>query len=300
MSYGHSHSPANFDRAFIIGILLNSGFVATEAVFGFLSHSLALLADAGHNLGDVLGLVMAWTASYLVKRAPTRRHTYGFRASSILAALANAIILLVITGALSWEAIRRLIHPEPVVGTTMIWVAAVGVVINSVTALMFMAGRKRDLNLEGAFMHMAADAAVTFGVVVAGIAIYFTQWLWLDPLISLLIGVVIAVGTWGLLRESLNLSLAAVPTGIDSAAVENYLSKLPGVAKVHDLHIWAMSTTEIALTAHLVKPDGKIDDPLLVQIQHQLHDRFGIGHMTIQLECGGPDSLCAQESAHVV
>src|SRR6266436_3189628 len=238
MSRGHSHSLANFDRAFIIGILLNSGFVAIESVFGFFAHSLALLADAGHNFGDVLGLVMAWTASYLVKRAPTRRHTYGFRASSILAALANAIILLVVTGALSWEAIRRLIHPEPVVGTTMIWVAAVGVVI--------------------------------------------------------------AVGTWGLLRESLNLSLAAVPTGIDSAAVENYLSKLPGVARVHDLHIWAMSTTEIALTAHLVKPDGKIDDPLLVRIQHQLHDRFGIGHMTIQLECGGPGSLCAQESAHVV
>jgi cobalt-zinc-cadmium efflux system protein len=163
-----------------------------------------------------------------------------------------------------------------------------------------MSGRKRDLNLQGAFMHMAADAAVTFGVVVAGIAIYFTQWLWLDPLISLLIGVVIAVGTWGLLRESLNLSLAAVPTGIDSAAVENYLSKLPGVAKVHDLHIWAISTTEIAITAHLVKPDGKIDDPLLARIQDQLHDRFGIGHMTIQLECGGPDSLCPQESAHVV
>src|SRR5438477_65336 len=198
MSCAHSHSLANFDRAFIIGILLNSGFVATEAVFGFFAHSLALLADAGHNFGDVLGLVMAWTASYLVKRAPTRRHTYGFRASSILAALANAI------------------------------------------------------------------------------------------------------GTCGLLRESLNLSLAAVPTGIDSAAVENYLSKLPGVAKVHDLHIWAMSTTEIALTAHLVKPDGKIDDPLLARIQDQLHDRFGIGHMTIQLECGGPDSLCAQESAHVV
>src|SRR5205807_2064325 len=212
MSRGHSHSLANFDRAFIIGILLNSGFVAIEAVFGFFAHSLALLADAGHNFGDVLGLVMAWTASYLVRRAPTRRHTYGFRASSILAALGHAI--------------------------------------------------------------------------------YFTQWLWLDPFISLLIGVVIAVGTWGLLRESLNLSLAAVPTGIDSAAVENYLSKLPGVAKVHDLHIWAMSTTEIALTAHLVKPDGKIDDPLLARIQDQLHDRFGIGHMTIQLECGGPDSLC--------
>src|SRR5436853_2373519 len=187
MSRGHSHSLANFDRAFIIGVVFSCGFVDIEAVFVFFAHALALLADAGHNFGDVLGLVMAWTASCLVKRAPTRRHTYGFRGSSILAALANAIILLVVTGALSWEAIRRLIHPEPVVGTTMIWVAAVGVVINSVTALMFMSGRKRDLNLQGAFMHLAADAAVTFGVAAAGLGIYFTQLLWLDPAISFLV-----------------------------------------------------------------------------------------------------------------
>jgi cobalt-zinc-cadmium efflux system protein len=296
--HGHSHEPADFNRAFIIGITLNSAFVAIEATFGFLAHSLALLADAGHNLGDVLGLLMAWTASYLVRSAPTRRHTYGFRGSSILAALANAIILLVVTGALSWEAIRRLVHPEPVAGTTMIWVAAIGVGINGVTALMFMAGRKHDLNLKGAFMHMAADAGIAFGVVVAGIAIYLTHWLWIDPVISLIIGVIIAIGTWGLLRESINLSLAAVPQGIDPAAVENYLSQLPGVAKVHDLHIWAMSTTENALTAHLVKPDGRIDDPLLGRIQDDLHERFGITHMTVQLECG--DSACLQEPEHVV
>lgn len=296
--HGHPHTRGDFNRAFIIGITLNSAFVTIEGIFGFLAHSLALLADAGHNLGDVLGLLMAWTASYLVRSAPTRRHTYGLRGSSILAALANAIILLVVTGALSWEAIRRLVHPEPVLGTTMIWVAATGVLINGVTALMFMAGRKHDLNLKGAFMHMAADAGIAFGVVIAGIAIYLTHWLWIDPVISLIIGVIIAIGTWALLRESINLSLAAVPQGIDSAAVENYLSQLPGVAKVHDLHIWAMSTTENALTAHLVKPDGRVDDPLLGRIQNDLHQRFGITHMTVQLECG--DSACLQESEHVV
>ena len=298
---GHLHAPANFNRAFIIGILLNSGFVVTEAVFGFFAHSLALLADAGHNLGDVVGLLMAWAASYLVKSAPTPRHTYGFRRSSILAALANAIILLAVTGALSWEAIRRLVHPEPVVGMTMIWVAAIGVAINGATALMFMAGRERDLNLKGAFLHMAADAAIALGVVIAGVVIHFTDWLWLDPVMTLVIGVLIAIGTWGLLRDSVNLSLDAVPAGIDSNAVEKYLGDLPGIAKVHDLHIWGMSTTETALTAHLVKPDGKLDDPLLDQIQHELHDRFGIEHMTVQLECGGnADHSCSQEPKHVV
>src|SRR4029077_4988852 len=265
---GHSHAPANFNRAFIIGILLNSGFVATEAVFGFFAHSLALLADAGHNLGDVVGLLMAWAASYLLKSAPTPRHTYGFRRSSILAALANAIILLAVTGALSWEAIRRLLHPQAVVGITMIWVAAIGVAINGATALMFMSGRKRDLNLKGAFLHMVADAAIALGVVIAGAVIHFTDWLWLDPVMTLVIGVLIAIGTWGLLRDSLNLSLDAVPAGIESNAVKKYLGDLPGIAKVHDLHIWGMSTTETALTAHLVKPDGKLDDPLLDQIQH--------------------------------
>jgi len=297
---GHSHAPTNFNRAFIIGILLNSGFVATEAVFGFFAHSLALLADAGHNLGDVVGLLMAWAASYLVKSTPTPRHTYGFRRSSILAALANAIILLAVTGALSWEAIRRLVHPEPVVGMTMIWVAAIGVAINGATALMFMSGRERDLNLKGAFLHMAADAAIALGVVIAGVVIYFTDWLWLDPVMTLVIGVLIAIGTWSLLRDSVDLSLDAVPVGIDSNAVENYLTDLPGIAKVHDLHIWGMSTTENALTVHLVKPDGKLDDPLLEQLQHELHDRFGIEHMTVQLECGNADHSCSQEPKHVV
>lgn len=298
--HAHPHTPANFNRAFMIGIILNSAFVAAEIITGFLAHSLALLADAGHNLGDVLGLLMAWTASYLINSTPTRRHTYGFRGSSILAALANAITLLVVTGALSWEAIRRLMHPEPVAGPIIIWVAAIGVIINGTTALMFMSGRKQDLNLKGAFMHMAADAGIALGVVIAGVALYFTHWLWLDPLISLVIGIVIAISTWGLLRDAVNLSLGAVPARIDAIAVENYLGQLPGVAKVHDLHIWAMSTTETALTTHLVKPDGIIDDSFLCRIKDELHERFHIEHVTVQCECGDPSHPCQQEPAQTV
>lgn len=295
--HGHDHGVPSHDRAFAIGIALNLIYVAFEAVFGVISGSLALLADAGHNLSDVLGLALAWGAAWLSRRQPTARRTYGFRRSSILAALANAMLLLVAVGAIAWEALRRLEAPEPVDTGVVIWVAALGVVVNTGTALLFMRGRERDLNVHGAFLHMVADAAVTVGVIVAALLIAATGWLWLDPAISLVIGAVILVGTWGLLRDSVDLALDAVPRGIDPAAVEGFLAAQPGVCEVHDLHIWGMSTTETALTVHLVRPDTAPDDGFLAQLRHELHTRFAIDHATIQLEAGEP---CPQAPAHVV
>src|SRR5947208_6396589 len=262
----HAHVPRSCGRAFALGVALNFGFVVVEVIFGIFAHSLALVADAGHNMGDVLGLVLAWSASVLVKTPATDRRTYGLRSSSILAALFNAILLLVSVGAIAWEAIRRFGVPIEVAGKTVIWVSLVGIAINTATALMFMSGRKGDLNIRSAFLHMAADAAVSAGVVVAGVAILFTGRHWIDPIVSLLICAVIVWGTWDLLRESVNLALQGAPKDVDLDAVERYLSALPGIAKVHDLHIWAMSTTEIALTAHLVKPDGQLDEPLIDHI----------------------------------
>lgn len=298
--HSHSHAPASYGRAFAIGIALNTGFVIMEATFGFLSGSLALVADAGHNLSDVLGLVVAWIASILVRRLPTPRHTYGLRRSSILAALANAVFLLVAIGAISWEAIGRFDNPEPVAGGTVIWVALVGIAINTATALLFMAGRKDDLNIRGAFLHMAADAGVSLGVVIAGVLILLTGWQWLDPVVSLVIAVVILVGTWGLLRDSVNLALDAVPGRIDTAAVTTYLAALPGVTEVHDLHIWALSTTETALTAHLVIPASGDSDRLLADTCAALHDRFGIEHATLQIERGDPAHPCGLAATHTV
>ena len=282
--HNHNHSPSDYNRAFAIGIALNVIYIVVEATYGFLAGSLALLADAGHNLSDVLGLLLAWGANYLVQRKPTQRHTYGWRKSSILAALANAIILLVAMGAIAWEAVRRFSDPSPVAGKTIIVVAAIGVVINTATALLFLSGRKKDLNIRGAFLHMAADAGVSAGVVVAGVIILAAGWLWIDPVVSLIITAIILFGTWGLLRDSFNLALDAVPAGIDPEAVKTYLSGLPGVAGVHDLHIWAMSTSETALTVHLLKPDVRDDDTLIEQASRELHDRFGIEHITIQWE----------------
>ena len=296
----HEHKPTSYGRAFAIGVALNSGFVVMEAIFGLSSHSLALLSDAGHNLGDVLGLLLAWGASYLGHLQPTERRTYGMRRSSILAALANAVILLVVTGGIGWEAIRRLSHPQPVASTTILWVAAIGIAVNGITALMFLSGRKRDVNLKGAFLHMASDAAVALGVVLAALAMHATGWLWLDPVVSVLIGLVIMVGTWGLLRESLNLALDAVPENIHPADVEAYLKALPGVDAVHDLHIWGMSTTEAAMTAHLVTPDASIDDALLSRINQELHAQFGIEHTTVQFEHGDVAHPCGQAPAEVV
>ena len=281
---GHNHGPKSFGRAFAIGTALNGGFILAEVVLGLSAHSLALVADAGHNLSDVLGLMMAWGAATLSAQPPTARHTYGFRRSSVLAALFNALFLLVALGAVAWEAVRRFGNPAPVNGPTVIAVAAAGIVVNGVTALLFMSGRKRDLNLRAAFLHMAGDAAVSAGVVVAGLVIAGTGWVWLDPTVSLAIAALIVVSTWGLLRDSVNLSLDAVPSGIDPAKVRDFLSRLPGVREVHDLHVWPMSTTETALTAHLVAPDYRGEDTLLHEAAHGLQETFGIGHVTLQVE----------------
>ena len=298
--HGHHHHhepPANYDRAFALGIGLNLVYVAAETVAGLAAGSLALLADAGHNLSDVLGLALAWGAAWLTRRRPTPRRTYGLRRSSILAALANAMLLLVAIGAIAWEAVKRLQEPEPVATGIVLLVAGVGVLINGGTALLFMRGRENDLNIRGAFLHMAADAGITLGVMAAALVIARTGWLWLDPVTSLAIAAVILVGTWGLLRDSVDLALDAVPRGIDPDEVQAFLQARPGVAEVHDLHIWAMSTTETALTAHLVRPGASPDDGFLAELRHDLEHRFRIGHATIQVEHGAP---CPQAPAHVV
>lgn len=285
--HDHYHAPADFGRAFLIGIVLNAGFIVMEVIFGLVSDSLALLADAGHNLADVLGLVLAWAASEMAKRIATSRRTYGWRRGTVVAALFNALLLLVGVGGIVWEAVERFRHPAPVAGGTVIWVAALGIVINGATALLFMSGRKADLNIKGAFLHMAADAAVSAGVMVAGGIILFTGWSWLDPMISLAIAFFILLSTWELFTDSLNLSLDAVPEGVDPDAVRKYLESLPEVAEVHHVHIWPLSTTEVALTAHLVKKDASLDDALLARIQEELHHEYGIAHPTIQFESGG-------------
>ena len=267
----------------MIGVALNTAFVITEVVYGLSANSLALVSDAGHNLSDVMGLLLAWGAIRLSRTRPTARRTYGLRRSSILAALANAAMLLFVTGAITVEAVRRLWSPAPVVASTIMWVAAVGVLINGVTAALFASGRKSDINIRGAFAHMASDALIALGVVITGFAIRATGWLWLDPVASIAIGLVIAVGTWSLLRESVNLAMDAVPENVDSAAVESLLGSIDGVSAVHDLHIWAMSTTETCMTAHLVAPAG-LEDKTLAFARTELREHFGIGHSTIQVE----------------
>ena len=282
--HGHSHAPADFGRAFAIGVVLNSAFVVVEATYGFLSGSMALVADAGHNLSDVLALMLAWGASIAAKKPPSPRFTYGFKSSTILAALANAMLLAIAIGAILFETIHRFVDPAPVQGMTMVVVAGIGIVINTATALMFMRGRKHDLNIRGAFLHMAADALVSVGVVIAGLAILYTGQVWIDPVTSLIIVTVIAWGTWGLAKDSIKLGLHAVPDTIDVEAVRAHLAGLPAVEAVHDLHIWPMSTTETALTAHLVMPAGHPGDPFLATLRDGLKSRFGIGHVTVQVE----------------
>ncbi|MBB5045435.1 cobalt-zinc-cadmium efflux system protein [Rhodopseudomonas rhenobacensis] len=296
---GHSHAPKDFGTAFAIGILLNTGFVIGEAAFGYASNSMALVADAGHNLSDVLGLLVAWSAAVLSKRPPSQRYTYGLRGSSILAALFNAAFLLVAVGAIGWEAILRLFDPQPVAEVTVMVVASVGILINGATAWLFASGRKGDLNIRGAYLHMMADAAVSAGVVIAGFLILLTGWSWLDAVTSLLISAAIFWGTWGLLRDSVAMSLAAVPRGIDPAAVRGFLERCDGVAQVHDLHIWPMSTTEVALTCHLVIPAGPPGDRYLMQIARHLKQDFAIDHATLQVETD-PASACALAPDHVV
>ena len=295
MTHSHDHDhgslPRDFGNAFLVGIALNLGFVLAEAFFGLRSHSIALLADSGHNLSDVLGLVLAWGASVLARRPTTSRHTYGYRRSSVLAAISNAVLLLTTTGAIAWEGVQRLMHPAVVDTGTVMLVASVGIVINTATALLFRGSRPSDLNVRAAYVHMLADAAVSAGVVGAALLIRLTGAVWLDPLVSLLIAGLIVVGTWRLLRESVNLALDAVPEHIDQAGVRGYLTGLPGVVEVHDLHIWGMSTTEVALTAHLIRP-GPASDAMLGDVCHELQARFAIDHATLQIEQGDGSHPC--------
>jgi cobalt-zinc-cadmium efflux system protein len=302
--HGHQHhAHASFDptqRAFAVGVTLNLIFVAIELYFGFAANSLALLADAGHNFSDVIGLLIAWGALALTKRKPSARFTYGLRSSTIMAALANAMLLLVAVGGIAWESVHRFSAPEAVSGSTMIWVALLGVFINIGTALMLQRGSQNDINVRGAFLHMVADAAVSLGVVVAGLGMLWLGWLWLDGAVSMLIAAVILWSTWGLFRESVNLSLHAVPAQIDAAEVRDYLSAIPGVTGVHDLHIWAMSTTEIALTAHLLIPTGHPGDVFLDEVSAQLGKRFQIHHATLQIEIGSSGAACRLAPEDVV
>jgi len=279
----HDHAPANFNAAFGIGIGLNLAFVAIEAYYGWKVNSLALLADAGHNLSDVIGLVLAWGGALAGRLRPDARHTYGWKRASILAAFVNALLLLVAMGSLAWEAVHRLQSPQPIEGVTIMVVAGIGIVVNTATALLFMRGSQQDLNIRGAFLHMAADALVSAGVVVAGgLALWF-GWNWLDPVVSLVIAAVIVLGTWSLFRQSLHLLFDGVPEHVDLHAVRALLAGLPGVAQVSDLHVWAMGTSETALTAHLVMPAGGGDDAFLRRATEALHTRFDIHHVTLQV-----------------
>lgn len=284
MSHHHSHPAGHYNRAFAIGVLLNSLFVVLEAGYGVAAGSLALIADAGHNLSDVLSLLLAWGAGWLAAKPATGKRTYGFRKATIMAALINAIVLLFALGGITWEAVGRLFEPQPVEAMTVIAVAAIGVVINAFTAWLFVSGQKKDLNIKGAYLHMAADAGVSLGVVFAGVVVLLTGWQFLDPVISLFIVAVVLVGTWSLLRDSMNLALDSVPAEVDMEGVNAYLNGLDNVCQIHDLHVWAMSTTETALTAHLVVTDAVVSNQYVSTIQQQLQDHFGIEHSTIQIE----------------
>ena len=292
-SHAHHHgTPYNHSRAFVVAIFLNITFVAVEFSYGFIANSTALIADAGHNLSDVLGLLLAWIAALLSRKKPSKRYTYGLRSTSILAALANAMLLLVACGAIAWEALDRFQQPPHVAGLTVTIVAAIGIIVNGFSAWLFVKGSKSDLNIRGAYLHMMADTVVSFGVVLAGIAMIYTDWFWLDPVISLLIVLVIMVSTWGLLRDSLRLALSAVPANIDVSKVENYLRQCTGVEDVHDLHIWGISTTEGALSAHLVIPDGYPGDAYMDNIICTLKEQFSIQHSTLQMEQGTTEHIC--------
>jgi len=296
----HHHAPEQYHRAFAIGVVLNVAFVVIELVYGWLAGSMALIADAGHNFSDVITLLLAWGASLMAGRRPSGRHTYGFRRLTIMASAISATLLLFALGAIAVEAAQRFAAPHPIDSGVMIVVAAIGVVINTATALLFASGQRHDLNLRGAFLHMAADAAVSLGVVIAGITIMFTGWLWLDPAISLAIVAIILIGTWQLFRDSMNLSIDAVPADIGLDEVEAFLLQQQDVTTLHDLHIWALSTTETALTVHLVTCSGTMGNTQLQQIAHELHHRFGIGHATMQVECAEDGSACHLDRPHCI
>ena len=290
-AHGHHHGPQDFGNAFLIGIGLNIAFVVIEAAAGLIYGSMALVADAGHNLSDVLALALAWGASVAARRPPSGRFTYGYKSSTILAALANALLLAVAIGAILFETVHRLTTPQEPQGLAMVIVAGIGIAINALTAMLFLKGQD-DINIRGAYLHMAADALVSLGVVLAGVAILLTGFVWIDPLVSLVIVAVIAWGTWGLARDSLTMGLLAAPAGIDLAQVKQHLASFDGVDAVHDLHVWPMSTTEVALTAHLVMPGRPASDSTLRDIAASLETRFGVGHATIQVESG--ENPCGQ------
>jgi cobalt-zinc-cadmium efflux system protein len=288
----HHHAPASYDEAFAVGIVLNTVYVFLCVFYGFAAHSLALVADAGHNLGDVLGLVLAWMGSWLSRRPPSKTRTYGLGRSSILASLVNAVTLLVATGGIAWSAALRLFNPGHVDTHVVMKIAALGILLNTGTALMFMRGREKDINIRGAFLHMAFDAALSLGVLVSAVIIRHTGWQWLDPAVSILISAVIASECFRMLREAVNLTLDAVPAGIDRGAVEDFLKGLPGVSGIHDLHIWPISTTSVALTAHLVRPEGHTDDAWLFAACAHLGEKFGIDHPTLQVEKSTDPAAC--------
>ncbi|HKL83717.1 MAG TPA: cation diffusion facilitator family transporter [Desulfobacter sp.] len=292
MSNNNNHEAGNYNRSFAIGVILNIVFVAIEAGYGVFADSLALIADAGHNLSDVVSLLLAWGASILARKAATEKRTYGFRKVTVLASMASAIILLVALGGITWEAVGRFLNPQPVGGMTIIIVAGIGVVINTLTALLFIKGQKQDLNIRGAFLHMAADAGVSLGVVIAGIFVLYKGWLWIDPVVSLAIVAVVFIGTWGLLRDSINYSIDAVPRGIDIAGIKQYLNSFEHVCRIHDLHVWPLSTTEIALTVHIVVNRELLDNNFLQSLQEHLYDHFGIEHSTIQVEAFAQGNNC--------
>ena len=296
VEHHHHHSPPDYNRAFAIGVGLNVGFVVVEVIFGLVADSLALLTDAGHNVSDVLGLLLAWGASALASRRPSLRRTYGYSRATILASLGSGLLLFTAIGAIAWEAVGRFLTPVEPAGLTIMWVAGVGVVINTVTALMFISGKDDDLNIRGAFLHMAADAAVSLGVVLSGALIWRFSLDWVDPVISLVIVGVIFVSAWDLMRDSINLAVDAVPSKVDPNAVRRFLLAQPGVTGMHDLHIWAMSTTDTALTTHLVMPDPPADDGFLQGVAVELRDHYAIDHATIQVERGDGTAACHQET----
>ena len=301
-THGHTHAQdgARYGRAFALGIALNLAFVVVEVAYGIVGHSVALLADAGHNVGDVVGLAMSWGATALASLKPSSRRTFGFRRTTIIASVSNALILLFMTGALTWESVLRFFSPEPAHGKTMIVVALVGAVVNAGSALLFMAGGKKDLNVRSAFVHLASDAVLAVGVAIAGAVILATGWLWVDPAVSLVLALTILFGTWSLMRRSMNLMLDAVPEGIDPDEVKTFLEALPGVVEVHDLHIWAMSTTETALTAHLVMPYASHHPTFLAKVCHDLHEDFDIDHSTLQIDPQEAPTPCALARTHAI
>jgi len=289
----HHHGDVGHGRAFAIAITLNAVFVAIEFFYGFLANSTALMADAGHNLSDVLGLMLAWGAAMLAKREPSGRYTFGLRSSSILAALFNGMLLMAATGAIAWGAVEQLMAPHPVQGLTVSLVAGIGIAVNGISAWLFMSGSKNDINIRGAYLHLAADAAISLGVLIAGLLVTYTGWAWIDPAVSLVIVVLIMKSTWSLLREALDMTLGAVPGNVDVAEVENFLLACPGVTDVHDLHIWSMSTTDVALTCHLVMPAGYPGDAAIDEIARGLKEHFGIQHTTLQSEQGTTQHACS-------